>query len=88
MWSANTFDVGLDQATDVKIWEYACREDCVVISKEEDFLYLASAPEVRGRFLWIRLGNCRRTVLLDALARAWPHIEAALQKGERVIELR
>jgi predicted nuclease of predicted toxin-antitoxin system len=84
----HVLDLGLDQTSDAKIWEYACREDCVVISKDEDFLYLASGPGTRGRFLWIRLGNCRRTVLLDSVARAWAQIEAVLQRGERIIELR
>jgi predicted nuclease of predicted toxin-antitoxin system len=84
----HVLDLGLDRTSDAKIWEYACREDFVVISKDEDFLYLASGRETPGRFLWIRLGNCRRIVLLDAVARAWPQIEDALQKGEQIVELR
>ena len=47
-----------------EIWEYASRNDCVVISKDEDFLYLANTPSAKARLVWIRMGNCRTRVLL------------------------
>jgi predicted nuclease of predicted toxin-antitoxin system len=44
-------EVGLADATDAEIWEHASRNDCVVISKDADFLYLANAPgRRRGSF--------------------------------------
>jgi len=35
-------DVDLADASDAKIWEYASKSDFVLISKDEDFLYLAN----------------------------------------------
>ena len=52
-------DVSLADASDAGIWEYASRNDCVVISKDEDFLYMANAPSTKARLIWIRSGNCR-----------------------------
>jgi predicted nuclease of predicted toxin-antitoxin system len=81
-------DVGLSKASDSDIWSYAGENECIVISKDEDFLYLAKSAESRARFLWVRLGNCRMPALLKAIARLWPRIEASLAAGDRVVELR
>jgi predicted nuclease of predicted toxin-antitoxin system len=62
--------------------------DCVVISKDEDFLYLANAPPFKARFIWVRFGNCRTKELLAAIQRLWPKIHSGLKVGERIIELR
>jgi hypothetical protein len=34
------------------------------------------------------LGNCRTSALLQAFDRLWPEIEASLNAGDRVIEIR
>jgi predicted nuclease of predicted toxin-antitoxin system len=84
----HVLDVGLAGATDAEIWEYASHNDCVVISKDEDFLYLANRPRTQARFVWIRFGNCRTKTLLAAIESLWPKVEAGLKAGDRVIELR
>ncbi len=81
-------DIGLERASDVEIWQYAEQHECAVISKDEDFLYLAARPEAKARFLWIRFGNCRTPALLAGIDSLWPRIEQSLETGERVIELR
>jgi predicted nuclease of predicted toxin-antitoxin system len=80
--------VHLDAASDAEIWRYASQRGCVVVSKDEDFLYLAGCAESTARFLWVRLGNCRTSALIDAFDRLWPRIEQALASGERVVEIR
>ena len=84
----HVLDIDLGGATDTAIWDYASRHDCVVISKDEDFLYMANAPSAKARLIWVRFGNCRRKALLAAVERLWPKIEAGLNAGERVVELR
>ncbi len=78
----------LDAASDAEIWEYASQRGCVVVSKDEDFLYLATRAESGARLLWVRLGNCRTAALIEAFDRLWPRIEQALLSGERVVEIR
>ncbi len=84
----HVLDVGLADATDPEIWEHASRNDCVVISKDEDFLYLANSAGAKARFIWIRFGNCRKKALLAAIESLWPKVEAGLKAGDRIIELR
>jgi predicted nuclease of predicted toxin-antitoxin system len=84
----HVLDLNLSDASDAAIWEYASRNDCVLISKDEDFLYLANIPSAKARLIWVRIGNCRTKSLLAAVERLWPKIEAGLKAGDRVIELR
>ena len=59
----------------------------IVVSKDEDFLYLANQPGDAGRFLWVRLGNCRNDASLTAFARSFDTIVAAFDSGQTVVEL-
>jgi predicted nuclease of predicted toxin-antitoxin system len=84
----HVLDIDLDGATDTSIWEYASRNDCVFISKDEDFLYMSNVPSAKARLIWVRFGNCRTKALLAAMERLSPKIEAGLKAGDRVIEFR
>ena len=59
-----------------------------MISKDEDFLHLANQVGTAGQFVWVRLGNCRKRVLLDAFERTLPAIVVGVGQGHRVIEVR
>jgi predicted nuclease of predicted toxin-antitoxin system len=61
--------------------------DRIVVSKDEDFLYLTNQPGDAGRLLWVRLGNCRNDALLMAFAKSFNTILAAFQSGQSVVEL-
>lgn len=84
----HVLEIGLATASDLEICKYADQEARIIISKDEDFLYLASKPEATTRILWVRLGNCRTATLLEAFERFWPLIESALKSGDRIVELR
>lgn len=84
----HVLDLQMGSASDAEIWRLASEQNLVIISKDEDFFYLASAPGASARLIWIRLGNCRTKVLLEVFERLWPRIELALNEGERVIEVR
>jgi predicted nuclease of predicted toxin-antitoxin system len=84
----HVLDVNLGDSSDAEIWRYATQNDCIVMSKDEDFLYFANAPSAKARFIWIRFGNCRTKALLAAMEILWPKIEAGLKAGERIIEVR
>ena len=59
--------VGLDASSDETLWAWALREDRIVVSKDEDLFFLANRGGDRGRLLWVRIGNCRRERLHDAV---------------------
>lgn len=80
--------IGLAEATDVQICRYAMEQERVIISKDEDFLHLANQPGAKIRVLWVRLGNCRTSALIEAFEKFWPMVESCLSAGDRIIELR
>lgn len=84
----HVLDVGLAEATDAKLCQYAFDNQRIIVSKDEDFLYLANRPRVKLQFVWVRLGNCRTAALLEAFESVWPRVESALRAGEQVIEIR
>jgi predicted nuclease of predicted toxin-antitoxin system len=80
--------VGLADARDLEVLEYAELHDLVLISKDEDFFHLALSRPGPWRIIWVRLGNCRTRQLLSSFAKALPTLVAALASGQVVIELR
>lgn len=84
----HVLEVGLSNASDVAICRYAEAQERILITKDEDFLYLSNQPKSTIRLVWIRLGNCRTPVLLAAIDRSWPTIESCLAAGDKVVEIR
>lgn len=84
----HVLDLKMDEAVDRAIWRYAIAEQRVIVSKDEDFLHLATSPIAGGALIWVRLPNCRNQTLLDAFERALPAMIAALEAGSRVVEVR
>ncbi len=85
--ASHVTEVGLDEAPDQAVWSWAGQRSFVVISKDEDFLFLANRPNDAGRLVWVRLGNCRKATLLAAFDQTLTTIVAAFDAGQRVVEL-
>jgi predicted nuclease of predicted toxin-antitoxin system len=81
-------EVGLGAATDTEIWKYAAARSLVLVSKDEDFFQRASQPGAAVQVVWVRLGNCRKTALLSAFDSVWSAVQAALEGGGHVVEIR
>ena len=81
-------DVGLEEASDQCIWDYAVAQGRALVSKDEDFLHLATRSEFSAPLIWVRLGNCRKQALLAAIDTPLLHLLTALAEGKRVVELR
>jgi len=84
----HVLDLGMGEAGDLAIWHYAAKNDCVIVSKDEDFISLSCQTGAKNQVVWVRLGNCRTPVLLAAFDRVLPKLIQALQQGDRVVELR
>jgi predicted nuclease of predicted toxin-antitoxin system len=85
--ASHVLDLGLDEADDRIIWEYAGKNGCVIITKDEDFITLSLQTGTKNQVVWVRLGNCRTPALLKAFEIALPKLMQALQQGTRVVEL-
>jgi len=83
----HVFEHGLDHQADQSLWEHATSTHRIVVSKDEDFLYLANRPGDIGRLLWVRLGNCRNAMLIDAFSKSLTAVTAAFEDGQQVVEL-
>lgn len=84
----HVLDLGLDEANDLDLWTRAGQAGQVVVSKDDDFVFLASRPGDIGRLIWVRLGNCRNPALIAAFDRVHDEVMLALQSGQRIVEIR
>ena len=84
----HVLEAGLGDAHDSEICRHAELQGRVIISKDEDFIYIAKQRAAKIKVIWVRLGNCRTSALLEAFERSWPRIESLLRTGDRIIELR
>lgn len=80
-------DCDMQASSDTAIWDYALSIGASIITKDEDFaqrkIFSRSGPSI----VWIRIPNTRRRELLEWFETALPHIVAALDKGETLIEV-
>ena len=81
-------DLGLKEADDTVIWQRASAGERVIVSKDEDFTFLAAASGGTGKLVWVRIGNCRKRVLLEAFRSQLPRIVSELEAGSQIVELR
>jgi len=84
--AAHVFEIGMVAASDRAIAERAEADGSVLVSKDEDFVTLR-LPD-RFAFLWLRCGNATNRALSEWLDARWKRIEAALEAGERFVEVR
>jgi predicted nuclease of predicted toxin-antitoxin system len=81
-------DVGLRDASDAMVWDYAVAERTVIFAKDEDFAARRSRVPHGRTIVWLRVGNCSRAALAYWLNPLLPGIETFVQAGEAVIEVR
>ncbi len=66
---AHVRELGMKEATDTQIWQYAKTNGFAVVSKDSDFqarsLLLGHPP----KFIWLRVGNCPVKTVEDLLRR-------------------
>jgi predicted nuclease of predicted toxin-antitoxin system len=84
--SEHVLDLALGGAKDGAVWKAALERSAVIVTKDEDFPQLArshSGPSV----IWIVTGNMSRRDLLQKMERAFPIAVAALNAGERIVQI-
>jgi predicted nuclease of predicted toxin-antitoxin system len=80
-------DIGLREADDMAIWTHALAAGAVIVTKDEDFAFLA-ARQAGPAVLWVRTGNLVTRMLLMRFESAWAQTEAYSLEGTRLVELR
>lgn len=85
----HVLEIGMEASNDREIWQYAKREQLVIVTKDADFARLADRDgETAPRVIWVRIGNCRKSVLLTAFDSVLPELRRLLADGQQVIEIR
>lgn len=82
-------EIGQPSATDEQVWQRAAAGDAIIVSKDEDFARRRSvAKQGPPIVIWVRIGNTRKSALLARFASVWSDLIAALERGDRLIEVR
>jgi predicted nuclease of predicted toxin-antitoxin system len=63
--SLHVRDVGLASASDTRIWEFAAADGYIILSKDSDFHQRSFVHGAPPKVVWVRIGNCTTTELLD-----------------------
>lgn len=56
--SVHVREIGLHDAVDGEIWQYAKQNDFVIVSKDSDFQQRSLLYGSPPKFIWLRVGNC------------------------------
>jgi predicted nuclease of predicted toxin-antitoxin system len=56
--SQHVRNIGLKEATDTDIWEYAKNNGFTIVSKDTDFYQRSLLHGSPPKVIWIKLGNC------------------------------
>jgi predicted nuclease of predicted toxin-antitoxin system len=85
--AGHVIDFNLQSAPDREIWNFAVRDEAVIITKDEDFAQRRALTESGPPVVWVRLPNSRRRDLLQWFDKALVDIVATLEKGETIVEV-
>jgi predicted nuclease of predicted toxin-antitoxin system len=81
-------EIGLREAKDAAIWNYALQNNGVILTKDEDFAERCMADDQAPVVIWLRIGNATNPELFGWFMPRWPSMLARLQAGDRLIEVR
>ena len=81
-------DLGMTSTADRKIWQCAREMAACIVTKDEDFTLLQTLDPTGPAVVWIRIGNAVRSVLLRRLPGIWPSVVSAIERGDKVIEVK
>ncbi len=81
-------DIGMLDAADSPIWDYALQHGAVIVTKDEDFPHRSGQSTTAPAIVWLRIGNASRCALLEWFEPLLLRIEAQLEQGEKLIEVR
>lgn len=81
-------DLGMEEADDASVWARVASAKAVVVSKDEDFIYLANSEGNQVQLVWVRLGNCRNAALIAAFEVVHDQLVSSLSSGQWIVEVR
>jgi predicted nuclease of predicted toxin-antitoxin system len=81
--SNHVYRLGLDQVPDTEVWEYAKREEFLIVTKDADFSDLSLLRGFLPKIIWIHRGNCK-TADIETILRSHYDDIADLNDNETI----
>ena len=73
--SNHVYLLGLAEAEDKDIWEYARRDSFLIVTKDADFSDLSLLLGFPPKVIWIRRGNCSTSTIETILRQHYHDVE-------------
>jgi predicted nuclease of predicted toxin-antitoxin system len=70
---------GLINARDRQIWEFAKKNDFIIVTQDSDFNELNSLLGFPPKVIWIRSGNLKTQVIIDLLISQYHEIQQFIE---------
>ena len=83
----HVLDVGLLDASDSAIWDFALKDDWIIITKDDDFQFRASVTAQPPKIIWVRVGNCSKQRLIEIFKVHWDALKCELAAGAILVEI-
>jgi predicted nuclease of predicted toxin-antitoxin system len=80
--SCHIRQLGLDGASDLQLWELACRDGYVLVTKDEDFLRLSVTLGCPPKVICLKIGNATNAATAAALLKQAQTIERFCEHPE------
>lgn len=80
--STHVREVGLREAEDPVVWEYAKQQEFMIVSKDSDFHQRSFVFGFPPKVVWVRLGNCRTAEVEQVIRKNFDSIKAFAEEEE------
>jgi predicted nuclease of predicted toxin-antitoxin system len=81
-------EIGLREAKDSAIWQYALQNNAAILTKDEDFAQRCLGSKNPPVVVWLRIGNATNPALLAWFLPVLPAVVLRIQAGDKLIEVR
>ena len=80
--STHVREVGLKEAEDPAVWEYAKQQSFMIVSKDADFHQRSFVLGFPPKVVWVRLGNCTTAEVEQVIRKNFESIKAFVENEE------
>ena len=80
--------IGLRDADDTSIWNFALKHMAIIVTKDEDFPHRQKQGKAAPVIIWLRIGNTSHRGLIEWFNPLLPQLVALIEQGDRLIEVR
>ncbi len=81
--SNHVFPLGLAQLPDTDVWEYARKNEFIIVSKDVDFSELIAMRGFPPKLIWLRTGNCN-TQQIETSLRSHFEVIQEMNKNQNI----